>query len=465
MTTKKRAKKTLKKRVCKVCDRPIRQIKRSGRPKETHTGCLKKKNTKKKTKKKAAKKTKTKVKHMRGMKPKFHFFTRSGAEIPPFARGMIPSEVEIAPILDRIHASMVEHYGSEGRQVFYAFVRDIRPRNTVMKRVMQMLKKIQVAKQHGQDYSEYLEIFEQINIHLAELRQAMEDKEYDDALDAMREAERASSVFYQYNPRHFYQYNSYRRNAKKKPKRDASQRRDAKKKKQQAKKARASRAQARSAASPSIPPKIPWGRGDSRWDRDFNLYLSFALAAVSGRMGPADELMRQHRRSVYRVAERLHQILPIKRMPILYRGILIEPTAVMTVQDLPHQTFVSFSEDRDIACLFADRDSAMALMIRLMHSNYRGALIDGYTPESTDEILFHWQWGLGIPLADGRVVTLNRMRLQHPDPALRAMDFDRALKEQKEVMLKPSKESYDIIWHKDAGCPATHLLDQRFTRD
>jgi len=77
----------------------------------------------------------------------FKFWTKSEVGNKPFARGVIPVEAENAPGLSRMYAGMLGHYGSSGRQVFYAQLRKISPASKLMRRVFSLLKQIVEAKQ------------------------------------------------------------------------------------------------------------------------------------------------------------------------------------------------------------------------------------------------------------------------------------------------------------------------------
>jgi len=78
----------------------------------------------------------------------FKFWTKSETGSKPFARGVIPLEAESAPGLSRMYAGMLDHYGDQGRQVFYAQLRKISPASKLMRHVFSVLKKIVVAKQN-----------------------------------------------------------------------------------------------------------------------------------------------------------------------------------------------------------------------------------------------------------------------------------------------------------------------------
>jgi hypothetical protein len=77
----------------------------------------------------------------------FKFWTKTESSVKPFARGAVPVEAETAPGLSRMYNGMLEHYGPQGRQVFYAQMRKISPVSKLMRHVFSTLKKIVEAKQ------------------------------------------------------------------------------------------------------------------------------------------------------------------------------------------------------------------------------------------------------------------------------------------------------------------------------
>src|SRR6185436_1974502 len=97
-------------------------------------------------------------------------------------------------------------------------------------------------------------------------------------------------------------------------------------------------------------------RGDPRVSvpTDINLYINFALHAVLGKLGEADTIMRFAGKAIRRVADDLgaecNRQLPTKPAP-LFRGMLLDPNGPFRVD--PDLTFLSWSEDRDVALWFA----------------------------------------------------------------------------------------------------------------
>jgi len=190
-TNKKKTKKAARKKI-RITKKSLRRCSKCEKTGHNAATCTKKKIriTKKKTTKK---KTTRRAAATGQRKPKFHFFTRSGPDPAPFARGGIPSESEKAPVLDRIYEALLNNYGPRGRQVFYAMIRSIRPRNTLMERIMRGLTKIEYAKNRDDTATVrgIVSKFTKAKRALDGLRNAMEDKEWQKAIDYMEKAERA----------------------------------------------------------------------------------------------------------------------------------------------------------------------------------------------------------------------------------------------------------------------------------
>ena len=88
----------------------------------------------------------------------------------------------------------------------------------------------------------------------------------------------------------------------------------------------------------------------------WNVWINFVLYALSGRMQQADALMRAHRDAIRRVAAHL-QHSPGATLAELWRGLLLEPKEILPGGEVatdPQLTFLSWTEDMDVACYFAD---------------------------------------------------------------------------------------------------------------
>jgi hypothetical protein len=192
----------------------------------------------------------------------------------------------------------------------------------------------------------------------------------------------------------------------------------------------------------------------------FNYYINWAIYAVYGKMGEADGLMRPYGSSIRSVAKHLVQQLgaPVGR---LYRGVLLEPeelAAGQLAQD-PRLTFVSFSEDRDVACWFADRQSIVSGFVAQMRPGVVGYVVEYDARPS--EVLFHWRWADRIKLPDGRVIRLAAVAAAHPDiEDPRQVVWN--LASQHEVILRPLRNGVPVTAYELTDCPPTAELDARF---
>jgi hypothetical protein len=120
---------------------------------------------------------------------------------------------------------------------------------------------------------------------------------------------------------------------------------------------------------------------------DVDLYINFALHAIYGMLGEADTIMRRAGDSVRRVADRLAEKIPVMPAPI-HRGLLLDP-AVPFAPD-PKATFLSWSEDLDVALWFACPRSAVSEPVAQQKPRARGFLVELAAPRS--RVLFYHAW-------------------------------------------------------------------------
>lgn len=123
---------------------------------------------------------------------------------------------------------------------------------------------------------------------------------------------------------------------------------------------------------------------------DVDLYLNFALHAILGRLGEADALMSIASDEIRAVADRLAEQYPITPKP-LYRGMLLDPDKTYAAN--PKLTFLSWSEDRDVALWFACPRSVVSEPLAATNPRLRGYLVDLPAPQS--RVLFHHGWPIG----------------------------------------------------------------------
>ena len=157
---------------------------------------------------------------------------------------------------------------------------------------------------------------------------------------------------------------------------------------------------------------------------DVDLYLNFALHAILGRLGEADALMSIAGDEIRTVADRLAAQYPITPKP-LYRGMLLDPDKPFTAD--PKLTFVSWSEDRDVALWFACPRSAVSEPLAATNPRLRGHLVDLPAPQS--RMLFYHGW----PISG-----LATLALAHPlmgEEGRRQIEW--SLRTQREVITAP----------------------------
>lgn len=124
---------------------------------------------------------------------------------------------------------------------------------------------------------------------------------------------------------------------------------------------------------------------------DIQLYINFALYAVLGRLAEADVIMRSAGNAVRRVADAIAAESPTALAPI-HRGMLLDPTQPFRAE--PRFTFLSWSEDRDVALWFACPRSVVSEPLAQMNPTLRGYVATLAHPRS--RILFHHAWASAL---------------------------------------------------------------------
>ena len=160
---------------------------------------------------------------------------------------------------------------------------------------------------------------------------------------------------------------------------------------------------------------------------EINMWINFALYSVLGKLAEADQIMQVHGEQVRSVAKFLAKECPIEPTP-LYRGMLLDPQRPYTID--PAFTFVSWSEDRDVAAWFADRRSSISEPFALFHPEARGYIAELPAPRS--QVLFHYSW------AERAFNDLAGLAKLHPHMGANgAKQIEWALRTQKEVITMP----------------------------
>lgn len=157
------------------------------------------------------------------------------------------------------------------------------------------------------------------------------------------------------------------------------------------------------------------------------IYWNFIFNVLSGRN--PDAYYRQNSQRIDYFAEVLRRKFP-KQIKPLYRGILLLPNEVHDGK-VKHQneiTYVSFSEDKNIAAAFADIQNPISAYAIQRYPNKKGYLITKNT-YSQNLMLFHYEW-----LFDTKLIYVFRRLFG---------DDSKFVEIQKEVILKP-ESSYEV---------------------
>ena len=198
---------------------------------------------------------------------------------------------------------------------------------------------------------------------------------------------------------------------------------------------------------------------------EYNYYINWVLHVILGGLGEADGLMIQHGGPIRRMARKLRRNLGVP-IRTLWRGLLLEPGEVPSDRMVPPrpQTHsvraqsVSWSEDKEVGCWFADRDSKMAMIIRMLRPTVTGWMMK-ITPQKQD-VLWHWSWKDHFPAPRGPgSIDLTVLASMHP--SIDVTSFNWALQTQKEVILLPLNRAVAVVPYDEAECPSTETLNRR----
>lgn len=159
---------------------------------------------------------------------------------------------------------------------------------------------------------------------------------------------------------------------------------------------------------------------------DINLYVNFALHAVFGKLGAADMIMRFAGDAIRRVADEIAAECPIDPAPI-HRGMLLDPAQPFRAD--PQLTFLSWSEDRDVALWFACPRSVVSEPLAQLNPALRGYVADLPAPRS--RVLFHHSWASALG-------GLACFALIHPRMGVEGKrQIEWSLRTQREVITEP----------------------------
>jgi hypothetical protein len=193
---------------------------------------------------------------------------------------------------------------------------------------------------------------------------------------------------------------------------------------------------------------------------EYNYYVNWAMKAVLGRLSEADALMREHGKPIRSMAKKLVKRFGVPKRPI-YRGVVLDPgEAPGGLLPANDYTFVSWSEDRDVACWFADRDSVISGFVRMIRPQISGWIAESWPDPK--RVLFHWSWAPKFPAPHGEVtIPLWKLSQLHPDMIPAQVEW--AMKSQREVILRQDGKPIKVRPFADMKCPPTAELDGRLT--
>lgn len=162
-----------------------------------------------------------------------------------------------------------------------------------------------------------------------------------------------------------------------------------------------------------------------------NIYLNFVVGALrGGNPSQTDAMLREYKKEIYGVAKLLNNSLgTCSKGDTLYRGVLLEDKYVInnTLLPLEYIEYMSFSQSKDSAGVFADVNSSMSEYFMRERPTAKGYMIEHIVSNPEDEVLFHYKW-------------VNSLQLFHP---IFQLDMQ-LIEEQKEVILKSNGMVYDL---------------------
>lgn len=185
-----------------------------------------------------------------------------------------------------------------------------------------------------------------------------------------------------------------------------------------------------------------------------NLYINFLLYAIVGRMAEADSLLRKYKQKIYDAAD--HSLRGLNPNFLAYRGILLHPSSVEQYGNkiMSHEklTFISFSEDKDVAHWFADPKSVMSSYVSTMDPGVRGYTIEAMF--RTGDFLF-------VASAQPTLCKLLALAADM-HPFIEPSQLRWNLATQKEVIVKPNYDHFLVKLY-ESSPEETKRLDAKLT--
>jgi len=189
-------------------------------------------------------------------------------------------------------------------------------------------------------------------------------------------------------------------------------------------------------------------------------YKIFIALAVVGKQKEADAWLHSNKRHIERVARYLRSEMPVNPQKV-YRGILLPAgeKKFKVAGKYQQQEYVSFTENLDVACWFARKESLIAPDLNYEVDGY----IIEYQPENK-EILFHHSWldpkSGQVGDLPGRIV-YDLLLLTDSSSGQAIAELYWNLRTQEEVIARPPSQELEIINLNDYNCPPAEQLDKQ----
>lgn len=163
---------------------------------------------------------------------------------------------------------------------------------------------------------------------------------------------------------------------------------------------------------------------------DADCYVNFVIHAILGKLAEADAIMHVARTPICAVADRIAAGCPIVPT-VLHRGLLLDPETPFAAD--PRCTFLSWSEDRDVALWFACPRSAVSEPLMRVNTRLRGHVVELSVPRS--RVLFHHAWDRAFGNLND---ALSGCALAHPLMGAEGQrQVEWSLRTQREVITEP----------------------------
>lgn len=123
-------------------------------------------------------------------------------------------------------------------------------------------------------------------------------------------------------------------------------------------------------------------------DKELGIYFNWSANQLAGDSVATDKYLRDNLDTIKKVASGL--LRKINYQPtLIYRGVIMKERELTHLQPHPGFTYLSFSENLEMAKIFADPDHYMAFVMkhRLGEEQLYSYIVE-YTPQ-IEEVLFH----------------------------------------------------------------------------